>query len=267
MRATFEEYKQRYAHFAALTREDGILEARLHKDGGPCVFDGAMHAQMGDFFSDIGSDRETRIIILTATGDRFLSHHDMDMSVMKDFMPYTAAMHLPLIPESQRLIQNFLEIEVPVIAAVNGPVSVHAEIPVMADIVLASDTASFSDPFHFNNGIVPGDGVQIIWPMLLGPTRAKYFLLTGQPISSREANQLGFVNEVLPRDRLSARAWKLARQLARQPDVTLRATRLLFTRSYKRALADDFNLGAALEGLGATHHWPLSLRDPDTNDR
>jgi enoyl-CoA hydratase/carnithine racemase len=264
MRASFEQYQQQYAHFAALTRQDGILEIRLHRGGGACVFDGAMHAQLGDLFADVGSDRDTRIVILTATGDRFLDHHDMDMAVMKDFMPYTAAMHLPLIPESQRLIQNFLDIEVPVIAAVNGPVSVHAEIPVTADVVLAADTVHFSDPFHFINGIVPGDGVQIIWPMLIGPTRAKYFLLTGQQISSREALQLGFVNEVLPAAQLRGRAWTIARQLAVQPDVTLRATRMLFTRSYKRALADDFSLGAALEGLGATHHWPLQLREPDS---
>jgi enoyl-CoA hydratase/carnithine racemase len=261
MRVTFEEYSGRYKAFAELTRRDGILEVRLHHADGVCVFDGTMHAELGDLFADIGTDRGNRVVILTATGDRFLDHRDMDMSVMKDFMPYTAQMHLPLIPESARLLQNFLDIEVPIIAAVNGPVSVHAEIPVMANVVLAAEHAEFSDGFHFINGIVPGDGAQIVWPLLMGLNRAQYFLLTGQKISSQEAVRIGFVNEVMPLPLLRERAWTLARTLAAQPDVTLRATRLLFTRAFKRALADDLTLGSALEGLGATHHWPLKLVD------
>jgi len=261
MRVNFEEYSERYKGFATLIRVDGILEVRLHHADAVCVFDGTMHAELGELFADVGSDRGNRVIILTATGDRFLDHRDMDMSVMKDFMPYTAQMHMPLIPESARLLQSFLDIEVPVVAAVNGPISVHAELPVMADVVLAAEHAEFSDGFHFVNGIVPGDGAQIIWPLLMGINRAHYFLLTGQRISSREALGIGFVNEVLPLPLLRERAWALARKLTEQPDVTLRATRLLFTRTFKRALADELTLGSALEGLGATHHWPLKLVD------
>jgi enoyl-CoA hydratase/carnithine racemase len=260
MRATLAEYSERYKSFAKLTRRDGILEVRLHTDDGPCVFDGPMHAGLGDMFGDIGQDRETRIIVFTATGDRFLHANDMDMSVMEPFLPYTPALHLPLMPESHRLIENFLNIEVPVISAVNGPCSVHAEIPVLADVVLASDDAWFSDSFHFINGIVPGDGVQIIWPLLMGLSRARYFLITGQHISAREAKIIGFVNEVVPGKTLLDRAHAIAREMLKQPDVTLRATRFLFTRTLKQAIGDGLSLGLALEGLGNANHWPLELR-------
>ena len=261
MRASFDEYKKRYESFAILTRDDdGILEVRLHKDGGPAVFDGPIHMMMGDLFEDIGSDAANRIIIFTATGDRFLMTSDMDMSVMEEFLPYTAAMHSHSMPESMRLIENYLKIEVPVIAAINGPCTVHAEIPVLSDIVLASDDSYFADPFHFQNGIVPGDGVQVIWPIMMGLNRARYFLMTAEEISAEEGKRLGFVNEVLGGDALMPRAYELARQLAQQPDVTLRGTRYLFTRVLKRAIAEDLPFGLALEGLGNINHWPLSLK-------
>jgi enoyl-CoA hydratase/carnithine racemase len=60
----------------------------------------------------------------------------------------------------------------------------------LCDIVIASDTATFQDDPHFLNGIVPGDGVHIIWPLLLGPNRGRYFLLTGQKLSAQEALSL-----------------------------------------------------------------------------
>ena len=86
---------------------------------------------------------------------------------------------------------NLLEIEVPVIGAVNGPATIHAEIPVMSDIVLASQTATFQDAPHFPRGVVPGDGVHVVWPLLLGQNRGRYFLLTGQTLSAHRGNGLG----------------------------------------------------------------------------
>ena len=74
---------------------------------------------------------------------------------------------------------NFLNIEVPVISAVNGPAWRHSELPLLADIVLAADTAQFQDSAHFTGGLVPGDGMHIVYPLLLGVNRARYFLLTG----------------------------------------------------------------------------------------
>lgn len=261
MRATFEEYAARYAGFARLERDgNGLLTITLHNNGGHCVFDGRMHAELGDLFEDVGSDRGNRLIILTATGDRFMLASDMDMSVMEPFLPYTAEMHLPLVPESMRLIENYLRIEVPVIAAINGPVTVHAEIPVLSDIVLATPDTYFADPFHFRNGIVPGDGVQVIWPIMMGLNRARHFLLTGEAISSEEARTIGFVNEVLPGEKLMERARMLALSILDQPDVTLRATRILFTRTLKRAIAEDLPLGLAVEGLGNINHWPVKMK-------
>ena len=105
------------------------------------------------------------------------------------------------------------------IAAVNGPAIVHAELPVMCDIVLAAEHAIFQDVVHFPNGIVPGDGSMWCGRWWLGINRGRYFLLTGQKLSAQEALNLGVVNEVLPREQLLPRAWELAEQLAKQPPL------------------------------------------------
>ena len=81
---------------------------------------------------------------------------------------------------------------------------IHAEIPVLSDIVLASENATFQDAPHFPRGVVLGDGVHVVWPLLLGQNRGRYFLLTGQTLSAQEAHELGVVAEVLPREKPSA---------------------------------------------------------------
>jgi len=261
MRANFDEYSARYSSFAKFERgDDGILEIRFHTNGGRAKFDGALHRDIGDLFSDVGQDLENRVIILTGTDDAFLLASDMDMSVMEAFLPYTAAMHSGVYGEILRLINCVVDVEMPMISALNGPVTVHAEIPVLADIVIATEDTYFSDDFHFINGVVPGDGAHVIWPYVLGNIRAKYFLLTAQRVTATEAHTIGFVHEIVDAKQLVARAWELARELAKQPDVTLRATRALFTQPLKKLMLDNLPLGAALEGLGSCNHFPTTLQ-------
>ena len=99
----------------------------------------------------------------------------------------------------------------------------------MGDIVLASEDAYFQDASHFPRGMVPGDGQHVIWSVLAGHNRARYFLLTGMKLSAQEAHEWGVVNEVLPKDQVLDRAWEHARELVKRPPLVLRYTRQLFT--------------------------------------
>ena len=127
------------------------------------------------------------MVIFTGTGDEFLTR--MDTSTIGDInTQYWARIH----QEGKDLLQNLLEIEVPIIGAVNGPAFIHAELPTLSDIVIASDRASFADKAHGPGGVVPGDGVHVWWPMLLGPNRARHFLLTGRhPFNGIDAIKAG----------------------------------------------------------------------------
>jgi enoyl-CoA hydratase/carnithine racemase len=133
------------------------------------------------------------------------------------------------------------------------------ELPLLADIVLAADTADFQDAIHFNRGVLPGDGMHVIWLELLGTMRGKYFLLTEQLLSARQALELGVVSEVVPRDRLLDRAWELAERMAKVPDLTLRYTRVMLNQRIRRRLEESLGYGLALEGMTAINSF---TRDP-----
>jgi enoyl-CoA hydratase/carnithine racemase len=250
MRATFEQYSTAYRH-VAMRREDGILELRLHSDGGPLVWGSSPHTELGHCFAEVGSDPGNRIVIITGTGPEFLAK--LDTSWVGEMTPEKWDR---IYTNGKRLLMNLLEIEVPVIGVLNGPAKVHAELAALGDVVLAADTAYVQDAPHFRAGTVPSDGVHVIWPMLLGPNRGRHFLLTGRKLSAAECLEIGVVAEVHPADAVVARAWEVARDLARQPDTTLRYTRVALTQRFKRALLDDLGYGLALEGLGAYRSWP-----------
>ena len=144
---------------------------------------------------------------------------------------------------------RLLDIEVPVISAINGPAWRHSEIPLLCDIVLAADTAQFQDSAHFASDVVPGDGMHIVMPLLLGMNRGRYYLLTGQTLDAAEGCTLGLVAEVLPPEKLMARAWELAEDLARKPTLLLRYTRLLLTEYLRRQMHDLLGYGLGMESL------------------
>src|SRR5262249_33653210 len=114
---------------------------------------------------------------------------------------------------------------------------------------LAADTVQFQDSAHFASDVVPGDGMHIVYPLLLGMNRGRYFLMTRQTLDAAEALRLGLVAELLPSDRLMARAWEHAAQLSRKPTPLLRDPRLLFTEYLRRQLHDLLAYGLAMESL------------------
>lgn len=250
----YDDYRRSYRNIE-FDRRGGVVQMRLHTDGGALRWganEGSVHGQLSDAFRDLAHDPHTRALILTGTGETFCT----ELNREENSGALTATSWSRLMREGRELLLDFLAIEVPVIAAVNGPVHIHSELPVLADIVLAAETAEFADRVHFVYGVVPGDGVHVVWPLLLGINRARYFLMTGQVIGAREAQSLGIVAEVLPDADLQARAWELGASLERKPLVALRNTRHALTRRIRRELNDDLDVGLALEGLGL-----LSLGD------
>jgi enoyl-CoA hydratase/carnithine racemase len=239
------EYQDRYS-CAALRRENGILEVRLHTGDGPLRWGEVPHRELGDLWSDIARDRENRVVILTGTGDEFCV--DIDPRSWSGFGLSTAAGWDKLYHEGKRLLQGLLDIDVPMIAALNGPARMHAELALLCDIVLAAEGAVLQDSAHYTSGSVPGDGVHVIWPLLLGPNRARYFLMTNQEIEPQEALRLGIVGEVLPAERVLARAWEHAERLIALPDLTLRYTRVALVQPLKQAMLEQLGHGLILEG-------------------
>ena len=231
--AKFEEYSNKYRSIR-MERRDGILEITFHTNGGPLQWGGVPHEEFPRAFYDIGSDAENRVIIMTGTGDSFSGPAGSLATTPKR----APAEWDKTYWEGKHLLWNLLDIEVPMISAINGPALRHSELPLLCDIVLAAEEASFQDSGHFVSGLVPGDGMHIVYPMLLGLNRGRYFLLTGQTIESGKALELGLVSEVLPRGDLLPRARALAKELAQQSDLVLRYSRVSMTQYIKRMLHD-----------------------------
>jgi len=254
-------YFTRYAQLQMRRDANGILEVRLHSEGGPCRFGPRTHEHMVDAFYDISRDPDTRVMIFTGTGDSWIAAFDETQAVESD--DFTVPRNWDRVYwEGKKVLQNLLDIDVPVIAAVNGPALVHSEYILTCDIVLASETAVFQDLPHLTFGLVPGDGVHVLWPHVLGPVRGRYFLATQQKIGAAEALTPGLVNAVLAPDALMDRAWALARQLAALPTLTLRYMRVATSQRLKELVVREVGHGLALQGLSGA-----ALGNPGPNPR
>ena len=262
-RARYSEYKDRYANFTFELSDEGILFMQCHTNGDSLVWSWDAHDGMSDAFADIAGDREIKVLIHTGSGENYNANWGAapgGSTTKPIYLAMEGQDGLMQLDEKawygRMLVENVLAVEVPIISAVNGPCSIHAEVPLLADIVLASETAYFQDLAHFPRGLVPGDGSHVLWPMLVGPNRARAMLLMGKKLSAQEALDWGVVTEVLPPDRLVGRAWEIARDLALRPPLVLRYTRQLFTQNFKRAFLDELGHGLARETYAQRQFFP-----------
>lgn len=247
----FDEYRGLYDH-AVLERRDGILQIRIHSENGPLIWSRTSNEELEHLFRVVRDDPENRAVILTGTGDAFMPVKSVGPERQYDPYIWNSAIRAGL-----RVHTELLEIEVPVISAINGPCMVHMELPLLADIVLATPETEFQDSPHLMQGMVPGDGMNFIMQHLMGRTRANYFLLMSQTVSVEEARQWGLVNEIVEPDLLLSRAWEIAERLVAYPPLNIRYSKILLAEDLKRRLLEYGRLGLALEGLAALASWPV----------
>ncbi len=242
-----EDYADKY-QTVRFERRGGILQMTLHTEGQSLRWGFLPHGELPEAFYDVGADRENKVVILTGTGAEFSGPRATPGTSSFPTRPNPERIDR-IHWEGRQLLMRLLEIEVPVISAINGPAWRHSEIPLLCDIVLAADTAQFQDSAHFPSDVVPGDGMHIVMPLLLGLNRGRYYLLTGQTLDAKTAHELGLIAEVLPPDKLMGRAWELAEDLARRPTLLLRYTRLLLTEYLRRQMQDLLGYGLGMEML------------------
>lgn len=242
----FDSYKNAFPN-ARLTRSpSGVLEVALNTDGGKLVFNGHTHEQFVDLFHQIGADTENRVVILTGSGDAF-----MDAISPDGFDFFSPRGYDKIFREGRKVLMNILDIEVPMITALNGPVLLHSEYALLTDIILATPETVFQDKPHFDFGIVPGDGVNLLWPEVIGSIRGRYFILTRQILDAATAKDWGVVNEIVPANQLLARAHEIAEGIAALPPLTASYTRIALTQKLRRIIDQDSGYGLALEGISA----------------
>jgi enoyl-CoA hydratase/carnithine racemase len=243
------DYFDRYENLALTRSESGVLALRFHTNGGPVTFTGTTHSDLPRLLEEIAFDRDNKVLVITGTGDRFMT--DIDGPSLGDLTKPMAADVTYM--EGRRTTQRLADLEMPIIAAVNGPATVHSEYVLIADIVIASETTEFSDFPHLTFGINPGDGVHVVWEEALGINRARYYALTQGTFTAHEAKQWGAVAEVLPQDHVLARALELAETLAARPQLLTRYAAITLRQRISRRMAEGTALGMALESLTAAN--------------
>lgn len=250
-----DEYAEAFKVAALSRSEDGVLTVRLHYRGGPLTWTALAHREFPRLLEALGSDDDNRVVILTGTGEAFIRTPDGYGDVYRSGAVSPSDWERGL-GEATRMLYGMVDLDIPVIAAVNGPVTGHAELVLLCDVVLCTPDTYFQDLAHLPGGLVPGDGVQVLWPMVLGPVRGKQFLLTGQKIAADEALRLGVVGEVVPGSDLVDRARVIGGELARVDPLVLRHSRRLLQRPIRRALDADLIPGLGIEAYVSISRFP-----------
>jgi enoyl-CoA hydratase len=226
-----------------LERIEDVLRVVIHNPRNDLnTVDEELHAELVRLFADLKREVEARAVILTGNGRAFSAGGDFD---------WLARMPPDRLDELRRdgkqLIWDLLDVELPVVVALNGPaVGLGASIALLCDVILMADSATIADP-HVRVGIVAGDGGSVIWPLAVGPARAKQYLLTGDALTAAEAERIGLVNRVVAPDELADAALEFAKRLAAGAPLAVRYTKLAVNQLVKQALATAFDYSTALE--------------------
>lgn len=245
---TFDTYQNKYPSFRMERTSSGILTVRMNTNGRPLILSLSVRQDFPRVFHDIATDPGNEVVILTGSGGTWIKDVDFrSFGNVADPLVFKGT-----LTDLRRALYNLLDIEVPIIAAVDGPAFINSHFALVNDIVLASETAQFQDLPHIPSGLVPADGVQVVYEELLGYRRARYFLWTGQVLSANDALRLGVIDEVLPPARLLTRANELAEQLLKTPSITRRYTRLVLTKRLKSRIVENVPYDMALEGASIT---------------
>ncbi len=245
----FDDYKERFkAHFRLTRREDGVLLAEAHTNGGPFQLSVESHKSFGQLFQTVGADTKNEVMILTGTGPDFMMAVDpTGFKLEEEDLAYWAYEHA--YKDGRINVSSLInDLEIPTIGVLNGP-GFHSEMCLMCDITICSDDAVIFDP-HYNISSVPGDGIHSCFLELLGVKRGAYALLTGQAIDAKTALDYGLVNEVVSRDKLIERAFKLADHIMTQPRTTRRLTTQIVRRPWKQRIVNDLDGGFGIQMFG-----------------
>jgi enoyl-CoA hydratase len=207
------------------------------------AIDQELHDDLCSLMTWLRGVRDFRAIVLTGEGKAF--------SAGGDYRWFPKLREPGALEELRRagkqLIWDMLDVEVPIVAAINGPaMGLGATLALLSDVVFMSEDSMIGDP-HVRVGIVAGDGGTAIWPLALGPALAKRYLLTGDPITAQQAHSIGLVTHVSPPADLHRDAMAFAQRLASGAPLAIRYTKLAVNSWMKTVLATAFDVATPYE--------------------
>jgi enoyl-CoA hydratase len=213
-------------------RANGVTVATLDRPDRLNAVNARMHSELARLAREAHLDDEVGVLVLASRGRAFSAGGDVGPDSGLDTSPGSA-----LWKEARIIVDDFLGCEKPILAAVQGyAMGLGATVALLADVVFAAESAVFADT-HVTMALGAGDGGQVLWPLLMGANRAKYYLMTGEPIDAAEAERLGLVNFVVKDGDLLDQTLALADRLAAGPRQAIAASKI-GVNAYLRSVAD-----------------------------
>lgn len=240
-----------YSDFKTLVveRTDGVLDVCLNRPEVLNAVGDGMHEELEDLFYRISIDKLTRAVLLRGAGRSFCAGADVRELKEPGVGESDVARVARMGEMTRRLLNNMLNVEQPIVAAVQGyALGMGANLALFCDVVYAAPDAQFSDN-HVTVGLVAGDGGTMMWPLLMPLNTAKFYLLTGDRLDANTAERLGVIQKVLPLEELVPAARALAERFATGATLAIRGTKLSFNRLLQERVNHMLDGALVSEGL------------------
>ena len=241
-----------YADFRHLTFEskpNGVLVVTINRPEVLNAANARLHWEFTQIWPVVDADPKTRVVVVTGAGKAFSAGGDL--SLVEDMAGNPDALTRTM-REASDLVYNMINLDKPVVSAINGvAVGAGLVVALMADVSIIAETARFTDG-HTRLGVAAGDHAAIIWPLLCGMAKAKYYLLTADFIDGREAERIGLVTMCLPPDQVMPKALDVADRLARGSQISIQWTKRALN-NWLRQAGPIFDQSLALEMLSFSY--------------
>jgi enoyl-CoA hydratase len=230
----------------ALARSGRLLTITLNRPETLNAIDDQMHDDLVDVFAFVAGDEASDVIVLTGAGRAFSAGGDFahlaHMAAHPQVFDHDAT-------RAKRIVFSILDFEKPLICRLNGHATgLGATLALLCDVVFAADSAKIGDP-HVTVGLVAGDGGAIVWPERIGFARAKEYLMTGELVPARKAEELGLVNHCLPAAELDEAVDAFCQRLLNGSTNAIRWTKVLVNLELKRRAHALMDAGIAYEAV------------------
>lgn len=238
----------RYTRLEISRPEERILTITMRRDGSLNAADEVMHRELVDIWRDVDAATDIDVAIIKGAGRGFSSGGDLDMveRIADDW-----STRVRVWKEARDLVYNVINCSKPIVSAIHGPaVGAGLVAGLLADVSIAAKSARIIDG-HTRLGVAAGDHAAIVWPLLIGMAKAKYYLLTCEPLDGVEAERIGLVSLVVEDDELEAKALEVARRLRDGSASAIRFTKYSLN-NWLRMAGPSFDTSLALEFLGFT---------------
>jgi enoyl-CoA hydratase len=225
--------------------EPGVLLITINRPDRMNATNDRLHTELATVWRDVGEDSDTRVAVITGAGRAFSAGGDLEMI---ERMAGDYRRVAEMASEAAQLPLNMLDCEKPIVSAINGTaVGAGLAVALMADISVIAEDAKLTDG-HLRLGVVAGDHAAVLWPLLCGMAKAKYYLLTADFIDGAEAERIGLVSRCVPRDQVLDTALEIATRIATGPQQAARWTKRTLNHWLRQAIP-AFDASVAYEML------------------